>query len=61
MEILSWDKATLSGTMNILLAFDFDNIIIIDNSDTWIVQCAPEETNFLIYKILIKREFEQNL
>lgn len=29
--------------MKILLVFDFDNIIIDDNSDTWIVQCAPEK------------------
>ncbi|XP_069327597.1 pyridoxal phosphate phosphatase PHOSPHO2 [Eulemur rufifrons] len=27
--------------MKILLVFDFDNTIIDDNSDTWIVQCAP--------------------
>ncbi|XP_029790281.1 pyridoxal phosphate phosphatase PHOSPHO2 [Suricata suricatta] len=29
--------------MKILLVFDFDNTIIDDNSDTWIVQCAPEK------------------
>ncbi|XP_036900403.1 pyridoxal phosphate phosphatase PHOSPHO2 [Sturnira hondurensis] len=29
--------------MKILLAFDFDNTIIDDNSDTWIVRCAPEK------------------
>ncbi|XP_040827622.1 pyridoxal phosphate phosphatase PHOSPHO2 isoform X2 [Ochotona curzoniae] len=28
--------------MKILLVFDFDNTIIDDNSDTWIVQCAPD-------------------
>lgn len=43
MDILSWGKPNLSGTMKILLAFDFDNTIIDDNSDTWIVQCAPEK------------------
>ncbi|XP_077024683.1 LOW QUALITY PROTEIN: pyridoxal phosphate phosphatase PHOSPHO2-like [Tamandua tetradactyla] len=32
-----------SGTMKILLVFDFDSTIIHDNSDTWIVQCAPEK------------------
>ncbi|XP_012882461.1 PREDICTED: pyridoxal phosphate phosphatase PHOSPHO2 [Dipodomys ordii] len=29
--------------MKILLVFDFDNTIIDDNSDTWIVQCAPDQ------------------
>ncbi|XP_004634830.1 pyridoxal phosphate phosphatase PHOSPHO2 [Octodon degus] len=29
--------------MKILLVFDFDNTIIDDNSDTWIVQCAPDK------------------
>ncbi|XP_039104755.1 pyridoxal phosphate phosphatase PHOSPHO2 [Hyaena hyaena] len=29
--------------MKILLVFDFDNTIINENSDTWIVQCAPEK------------------
>ncbi|KAI2525688.1 PHOSPHO2 isoform 6, partial [Pan troglodytes] len=29
--------------MKILLVFDFDNTIIDDNSDTWIVQCAPNK------------------
>ncbi|XP_051022547.1 pyridoxal phosphate phosphatase PHOSPHO2 [Acomys russatus] len=29
--------------MKVLLVFDFDNTIIDDNSDTWIVQCAPEK------------------
>ncbi|XP_075465239.1 pyridoxal phosphate phosphatase PHOSPHO2 [Ascaphus truei] len=29
--------------MKILLVFDFDHTIINDNSDTWIVQCAPEK------------------
>ncbi|KAM4859278.1 pyridoxal phosphate phosphatase PHOSPHO2 isoform 1-T8 [Thomomys bottae] len=29
--------------MKILLVFDFDNTIIDDNSDTWIVQCAPNQ------------------
>ncbi|XP_024435622.2 pyridoxal phosphate phosphatase PHOSPHO2 [Desmodus rotundus] len=29
--------------MKILVVFDFDNTIIDDNSDTWIVQCAPEK------------------
>lgn len=29
--------------MKILLVFDFDNTIIDDNSDTWIVRCAPEK------------------
>lgn len=29
--------------MKILVAFDFDNTIIDDNSDTWIVRCAPEK------------------
>ncbi|XP_049743351.1 pyridoxal phosphate phosphatase PHOSPHO2 [Elephas maximus indicus] len=29
--------------MKILLVFDFDHTVIDDNSDTWIVQCAPEK------------------
>ncbi|KAM4697878.1 pyridoxal phosphate phosphatase PHOSPHO2 [Rhinophrynus dorsalis] len=29
--------------MKVLLVFDFDHTIINDNSDTWIVQCAPEK------------------
>ncbi|XP_004460849.2 pyridoxal phosphate phosphatase PHOSPHO2 [Dasypus novemcinctus] len=29
--------------MKILLVFDFDSTIINENSDTWIVQCAPEK------------------
>ncbi|CAD7684853.1 unnamed protein product [Nyctereutes procyonoides] len=29
--------------MKILLIFDFENTIIHDNSDTWIVQCTPEK------------------
>ncbi|KAM9305771.1 pyridoxal phosphate phosphatase PHOSPHO2 [Gastrophryne carolinensis] len=29
--------------MKILLVFDFDHTIINDNSDTWIVQCAPDK------------------
>lgn len=29
--------------MKVLLVFDFDNTIIDDNSDTWIVQCAPDK------------------
>ncbi|XP_004375593.1 pyridoxal phosphate phosphatase PHOSPHO2 [Trichechus manatus latirostris] len=29
--------------MKILLVFDFDNTVIDDNSDTWIIQCAPEK------------------
>ncbi|TEA33036.1 hypothetical protein DBR06_SOUSAS32910001, partial [Sousa chinensis] len=43
------DQVPVSGfgmypaAMKILLVFDFDNIIIDDNSDTWIVQCAPEK------------------
>ncbi|KAM5153245.1 pyridoxal phosphate phosphatase PHOSPHO2 isoform 1-T2 [Mantella aurantiaca] len=30
--------------MKILLVFDFDHTIVNDNSDTWIVQCAPDKT-----------------
>ncbi|XP_053554387.1 pyridoxal phosphate phosphatase PHOSPHO2 [Bombina bombina] len=29
--------------MKFLLVFDFDHTIINDNSDTWIIQCAPEK------------------
>lgn len=29
--------------MKVLLVFDFDNTIIDDNSDTWIIQCAPDK------------------
>ncbi|XP_068101670.1 pyridoxal phosphate phosphatase PHOSPHO2 [Hyperolius riggenbachi] len=29
--------------MKILLVFDFDHTIVNDNSDTWIVQCAPDK------------------
>ncbi|CAH2305721.1 pyridoxal phosphate phosphatase PHOSPHO2 [Pelobates cultripes] len=29
--------------MKVLLVFDFDHTIVNDNSDTWIVQCAPEK------------------
>lgn len=29
--------------MKILFIFDFENTIIHDNSDTWIVQCTPEK------------------
>ncbi|KAM4626705.1 pyridoxal phosphate phosphatase PHOSPHO2 isoform 1-T4 [Discoglossus pictus] len=29
--------------MKTLLVFDFDHTIINDNSDTWIIQCAPEK------------------
>ncbi|XP_006268927.1 pyridoxal phosphate phosphatase PHOSPHO2 isoform X1 [Alligator mississippiensis] len=31
------------STMKFLLAFDFDYTVIDENSDTWIVKCAPEE------------------
>ncbi|CAM4629613.1 pyridoxal phosphate phosphatase PHOSPHO2 isoform X1 [Lepidochelys kempii] len=30
-------------TMKFLLVFDFDYTVIDENSDTWIVKCAPEE------------------
>lgn len=29
--------------MKVLLVFDFDHTIVNDNSDTWIVQCAPDK------------------
>ncbi|XP_061198939.1 pyridoxal phosphate phosphatase PHOSPHO2 isoform X3 [Neopsephotus bourkii] len=32
-----------AAAMKFLLAFDFDHTIIDENSDTWIVKCAPEK------------------
>ena len=43
--------------MKILLVFDFDNTIIDDNSDTWIVQCAPEKKLPLELKDSYKKGF----
>lgn len=46
--------------MKILLVFDFDNTIIDDNSDTWIVQCAPEKKLPIELQDSYKRDFGQN-
>ncbi|XP_066522027.1 pyridoxal phosphate phosphatase PHOSPHO2 [Hoplias malabaricus] len=32
------------GEMKILVVFDFDHTLVDDNSDTWVVRCAPEQS-----------------
>ncbi|OBS70954.1 hypothetical protein A6R68_00511 [Neotoma lepida] len=43
LGFLSDVPLSITGTMKVLLVFDFDNTIIDENSDTWIVQCAPNK------------------